>query len=145
LKLEAVMEPAEALKIIQSLADGVDPNTKAPLAERSVLQTPGVIRALVEAVRALEYLHQIQKRNMKLPANAGKEWTGAEEEQICEELKKGMSFEKIARIHGRTHTSIVARLIRLGRIQTSAANSPREANELTEETTEWPVQERVVR
>jgi hypothetical protein len=36
--------------------------------------------------------------------------------QICEELRHGLSFEQIAKSHNRTSGSIVARLVRLGKI-----------------------------
>jgi hypothetical protein len=40
----------------------------------------------------------------------------AEDEQVCEELRKGIDFHQIAKTHNRTIGSIVARLVKLGKI-----------------------------
>jgi hypothetical protein len=58
-----------------------------------------------------------------LPKNAAKAWSNQEDAQVCDELRRGMNFERIAQIHNRTNGSIVARLVRLGKI--SAAPQPR--------------------
>jgi len=48
-------------------------------------------------------------------------WTRAEDAQVCEELRKGMDFREIAKAHDRTIPSIVARLVKLGKIVPKAA------------------------
>jgi len=55
------------------------------------------------------------------PTSAGKYWSHAEDEQVCQELRKGIDFQQIAKTHNRTVGSIVARLIKLGKI--TAGNS----------------------
>ena len=50
------------------------------------------------------------------PANAGKSWSRAEDEQVCEELRRGIDFHQIAKTHNRTIGSIIARLVKLGKI-----------------------------
>jgi uncharacterized caspase-like protein len=114
------MEVREALKVVRALADGVDPTTGEVLAEKSVYQNPQTVRALNRAVGALEYLEERERNKGKLPANAGKPWSRAEDGQLCEELQKGVDFHEIAKTHNRTVASIVAHLVKLGKI---AANT----------------------
>lgn len=117
------MEIQEALEIVRKLANGVHPETGAMLARDSPCQHPQAIRALNRAVGALEFQHERERARTSLPANAGKPWSGQEDTLICDELKRGINFQEIARSHGRTVGSIVARLIRLGKI--SAATHTR--------------------
>jgi hypothetical protein len=110
------MEVREAIKVVRALADGVNPETGEILQNDSVYKNPQVVTALNRAVAALEYLEQREKARQSQPGNAGKRWTRAEEQQVCEELRQGKDFHYIARTHNRTVPSIVARLVKLGRI-----------------------------
>lgn len=110
------MEIYEALEIIRRLADGLHPETGQALIGDSLYQHPQAVRALNRAVLALEFQQAREHARNSLPANAGKPWSNAEEAQVCEELRRGVNFQEIARTHGRTAGSIVARLIRLGKI-----------------------------
>jgi hypothetical protein len=83
-------------------------------------QHPRAVRALNRAVLALEFQEAREHARNSLPANAGKPWSNTEDAQICEELRRGVNFQEIARTHGRTLGSIVARLIRLGKISAQA-------------------------
>jgi hypothetical protein len=56
------------------------------------------------------------ERETHKPGKAGVYWTRAEDEQVCDELRKGMDFKDIAKAHDRTIPSIVARLVKLGKI-----------------------------
>jgi hypothetical protein len=107
------MEIQEAIKVIRALADGVNPETRELLRSDSVCRNPQAVMALN---RALAALVTQQERELKKPAGAGKYWSHAEDEQVCEELRKGMDFKEIAKIHSRTVPSIVARLVKLGKI-----------------------------
>ncbi len=112
----SVMEIGEALKIMRALADGVNPETGEVLAVDAVYQYLPVVRALHRSVRALEYVEERERSKKTQPANAGKSWSRAEDEQVCEELRRGIDFHQIAKTHNRTIGSIIARLVKLGRI-----------------------------
>lgn len=114
------MEINEALAVIRKLANGLHPETGAPLENNSSLQHPQSIRALNRAVMALEFQLERERARNSLPANAGKPWSNQEDTLICDELRRGINFQEIARGHGRTVGSIVARLIRLGKISAHA-------------------------
>ncbi len=121
------MEIQEALQIIRRMADGLHPETGEAIDAASLYQHPQVVRALNRAVQALEFQQERERAKRSLPANAGKSWTNGEDSQICDELRRGINFEQIARIHNRTQGSIVARLIRLGKIsayQNRQSNQP---------------------
>jgi len=123
------MEINEALEIVRRLADGLHPETGQAVKSDSLYQHPQAARALNRAVQALEFQQARERTRNSLPANAGKQWSNAEDTQICEELRRGVNFQEIATIHGRTAGSIVARLIRLGRISAQANRSARVRDE----------------
>ena len=110
------MKPAEALKIIQSLADGVDPCTGEIFPDDSPYQQPSILRALFIAVRALERLEERQKREQRLPENAGKSWDESEDRILCTEFESGLTITQLAQKHGRTSGAIQSRLEKLGKI-----------------------------
>ena len=110
------MEIQEALKIIKALADGVNPETGEVLSGDLVCQNPQNIRALHRAAGALEYLEERERNRRLLPKNAGRPWSPQEDAQICDELRSGTDFQQIARTHSRTVASIVARLVRIGKV-----------------------------
>jgi hypothetical protein len=112
------MDIQEALKVMRSLANGVDPQTGQAMQADSVYLQPQNIKALN---RALAALVQLEQREMKRPTNAFRTWTRAEDAQVCEEVRTGMDFHEIAQAHNRTVPSIVARLIKLGKITPSPA------------------------
>lgn len=115
------METQEALKVMRALAGGRHPETGEALEAGSTCRQPQVVRALNRAINAL--VHEEQREKNK-PAHAFKAWTRAEDAQVCEEVRQGMDFHDIARAHNRTVPSIVARLVKLGKI---AAPPPKAA------------------
>ena len=79
-------------------------------------QNAPVVRAFHRAVGALEYLQERERSRKTPPANAGKSWSPAGDQQVCEELRRGVDFYQIAKTHNRSIGSIVARLVKLGKI-----------------------------
>jgi len=103
----------EALTIMRALANGKNPQTGEPLEASSICRQPQTIKALNRAISALV---EAQAREHKRPMNAFRVWTRAEDVQVCEELREGKDFHEIAKAHNRTVPSIVARLVKLGKI-----------------------------
>jgi hypothetical protein len=114
------MEIQEAIKVIRALADGVHPDTRELLKDDSICRNPQAVMALN---RALAALVKQQERELKKPASAGQYWSRAEDQQVCEELRKGMDFEEIAKTHNRTVPSIIVRLVKLGKIVPNKSGS----------------------
>jgi hypothetical protein len=110
------MEIQEALNVVRKLASGLNPETGEAAASDSMYQHPQAVRALHCAIAALEFQQERERTRRFLPANAGKMWSDQEDTQICEELRNGINFEGIAKAHNRTVGSIIARLVRLGKI-----------------------------
>ena len=110
------MSPNEAKSIIEALANGVDPETGEVLSAQSVFNNPQVIRALFVATKALDSLVKKEKREKTLPDNAGKSWSESEDSELLTAYDSRHVVKDIAVKHGRTEGSIVARLVRLGRI-----------------------------
>ena len=117
------MDIQEALNIVRKLAAGVHPETGEAIESDSMYQNPQAVRALHCAIAALELQQERERTRRFLPANAGKVWTEQEDAQICDELRRGINFEGIARAHNRTVGSIIARLVRLGKISAVPAVS----------------------
>ncbi len=115
------MEIQEALKVMRALASGVNPETGESMEADSVCRQPETVKALN---RALGALVQLEQRERNKPVNAGRKWTHAEDAQICEEVRSGTDFHEIAKKHNRSVGSIVARLVKLGKI---AAPPPKAA------------------
>ena len=110
------MEPSEALRIIQSLADGIDPNTGEVFPDDSPYQHPQVLRALFVALGALGRLEESQRRAKRLPDNAGKPWNDGEDKALCDDFDAGLTTAQLAQKHQRTEGAIRSRLEKLGKI-----------------------------
>lgn len=92
------MEIVEALTVVRKLADGVHPETGEALDGDSLYKHPLTASALNRAIGALKFQKQRERARRFLPPNAGKPWTTEEDVQICEELRRGLSFERMAQV-----------------------------------------------
>lgn len=110
------MKNDDALKIIEALADGVNPETGAVFVDDSPFQTANITRALCAAAKALKYKIGADDRRKILPVNAGKKWTGQEDNEVSIAFDKGQTVTEIAEFHGRTRGSIQSRLFKLGKV-----------------------------
>lgn len=119
------MSPNEAKSIIESLANGMDPQTGEVLAVPGVCSQPQVIRALFIAGRALDRLIARENRLKTLPENAGKPWSPSEDSELLKHFDGGLSMKALAAGHGRSNGAIASRLAHLGRIKDSAEASRR--------------------
>jgi hypothetical protein len=111
------METEQALKIMRALASGVHPKTGNALSPDSLCRELDVIKALNRALAALAQADENQRRR---PTNSGRYWSREEDAKICEEVRNGLDFRLIAKAHNRSVGSIVARLIKLGKIGAKA-------------------------
>jgi hypothetical protein len=107
------MELKEAIATIRVLADGVNPTTHEALDANDACRQPESVKALNRAVGALLAQQDRESRN---PANAGRAWSRAEDQQVCEELRLGKDINEMAKAHNRTVPAIAARLVKLGKI-----------------------------
>lgn len=114
------MERSNALRIINSLANGVNPATGEIFAADSPYQHPDTVRALFEAVRALDAPEGRSTRsNDDMPANTFVRWTPEEEERLAAGFDAGRSSAELAKLHNRSRAAIEARLLKLGKIDVS--------------------------
>ena len=65
------MNQTQALEVVRSLANGVDPDTGEVFAAESPYQRPQTVRALFVAAQALELRERTEKRRESLPAKTG--------------------------------------------------------------------------
>jgi hypothetical protein len=111
------MTAEEALKILVSLGDGVDPETGELIARTSVVQRPDVIRALHQAAIVLRREAWRERKRKSLPANTGQSWSADEDARLIAYFGRGTSIEVMAELHKRTTGAIRARLMRLGQLK----------------------------
>src|SRR5439155_26090282 len=97
----------------RALANGKNPENGEAREESTVCRQPQTVRAINRAISALV---AEQGRETKRPRHAFRTWTRAEDAPVCEELRKGMDFRDVAKGTDRTIPSIVARLVKLGKI-----------------------------
>jgi hypothetical protein len=107
------MDIEQSLKIMRALANGTDPESGEALEQDSICRRPQTVKALNRAIGALV---QEEKREQRKPSNAFRAWTRTEDAKVVEEVRQGKDFHDIARMHNRTLASIVARLVKLGKI-----------------------------
>ncbi len=111
------MNETQALQIVDSLANGMDPETGEIYPPESPYQRATVVRALFVARGALERASEMARRRETLPGNTGKPWSAEEDERLASGYDHGKSVVDLAREHDRTRGSIQARLVKLGKIR----------------------------
>jgi hypothetical protein len=110
------MNQAEALGIVRSLANGVDPASGEVFAPDSPYQRAETVRALFFAVEALERSEQFERRKQQLPPKAGQPWSEEEDRKLLASFDSGRGLIELASAHQRTQTGIRARLVKYGRL-----------------------------
>src|SRR5258706_15407953 len=99
------MEKQIALKIIQQLANGIDPHSGEVFPADSAYQQPDTIRALFVALRELEGQPVSKPRatvKEKAPSNAGKPWSGDEDQTLISAFDAGKQIPELATQHQRS-------------------------------------------
>ena len=110
------MEQAQALAVVRSLANGVDPESGEAFPPESVYQRPLVVRALYEAASALERSERFERRRAQMPAKTGEPWSEDEDRKLLAAFDAGRALQELAAAHERSMGAIRARLLKYGRI-----------------------------
>ncbi len=110
------MELQIAREIINVLAQGIHPVTGEAMPADSPYNEPPVIRALFVVSQALEHC-DAQKARREPPANAGKAWTGEEDDRLVAAFDAGRELKQMALELGRSRVAVEARLVKLGKIE----------------------------
>ena len=122
------MEREHTLRILNALASGIHPATGEQFAADSPYQHPDTVRALFEAVRAVEGGHAPAAGAAPKPAlpqsGSGSRWTPEEEQRLAAGFDAGQSVDELARAHNRSRAGIEARLVKLGKLDASAVTTP---------------------
>jgi len=110
------MNHTEALSVVRSLANGVDPETGEVFPADSVYQRAQTVRALYAAAEALEKMEIRERRKAELPAKTGEPWSEDEDRKLLSGFDAGRGLPEIAVAHQRTQTGVRARLVKYGRL-----------------------------
>lgn len=106
----------QALAVIRSLANGVDPESGEVFPAESTYQRPQTVRALYEAAYALERMERFERRKAQLPAKTGLPWSEDEDRRLLAAFDAGRALQELAAGHERTMGAVRARLLKYGRI-----------------------------
>jgi hypothetical protein len=104
----------KARVVLQSLVQGLHPESGAELPKEDIVNNIEVNRAMCTAVMALDQMTARLTRRAMLPDKVGKAWTEEEEQRLKNEFNRNEPLPLIATTHGRTVRAIEARLERLG-------------------------------
>lgn len=124
------MEKEQTLRILNALANGVHPATGEKFAADGPYQHPDTVRALFQAMRAVEgggatAAAPAPERKPALPqSGSGSRWSADEEQRLAAAFDAGRTVDELARAHGRSRAGIEARLVRLGKMDASAVTTP---------------------
>jgi len=110
------MDANQALAVVRSLANGVDPESGEVFAPESVYQRPQVVRALYAAAGALEQIERRERRKAQLPQKTGEPWTEDEDRKLLSAFDAGRGLPELASAHERTTIGVRARLVKYGRL-----------------------------
>lgn len=110
------MDANQALAVVRSLANGVDPASGEVFPAESAYQRPDVVRALYEAASALERQERYDRRKAEMPVKTGEPWTEEEDRKLLAAFDAGRALQELAAAHERTLGAVRARLLKYGRI-----------------------------
>jgi hypothetical protein len=110
------MDQSQALAVVRSLANGVDPESGEVFPAESTYQRPQVVRALYEAATALERVERFERRKAQMPAKTGEPWSEDEDRKLLASFDAGRALQELAAAHERTMGAVRARLLKYGRI-----------------------------
>ena len=110
------MDAAQALAVVRSLANGVDPESGEVFPAESAYQRPLTVRALYEAAAALERIERFERRKAQMPAKTGEPWSEDEDRKLLASFDAGRALQELATAHERTMGAVRARLLKYGRI-----------------------------
>lgn len=110
------MDANQALAVVRSLANGIDPVTGEVFPAESAYQRPDVVRALYEAASSLERQERSDRRKAELPVKTGEPWSEDEDRKLLAAFDSGRSLQELAAAHQRTLAGVRARLLKYGRI-----------------------------
>ena len=126
------MDNETTLRILNALANGIHPATGESFGADSPYQHPDTVRALFEAMRAVEGAQGHApapaagpERRPALPeSGSGSRWTTDEEQRLAGAFDAGRTVDELAKAHNRSRAAIEARLVRLGKMDASAVTTP---------------------
>jgi hypothetical protein len=110
------MDSTQALAVVRSLANGVDPESGEVFPPESAYQRPQIVRALYEAATALERIERFERRKSQMPSKTGEPWSEDEDRKLLAGFDAGRALQELAAAHERTMGAVRARLLKYGRI-----------------------------
>ena len=121
------MRLEKEIKMLEALADGLDPITGKALNNQSPYNQPEVIRSLFTIITELKDLTkkinlpkktvtEKQAKNIKkgLPKNTGFLWKKTDQRELIVKYKQGVSIKKLAETYDRTSVAILSQLQKQG-------------------------------
>lgn len=109
----------QAIRILESLSQGVDPVTGEIFSDQSCFSQVEVLRALAWATSELHARANMSPPKVQ-PLNAGTKWTSEEDALLRLRFGEGRPVAELSRLHSRSRGAINSRLERIGLIEKRA-------------------------
>lgn len=121
------MERQHVITILEALANGTDPATRAPI-PLDTFHSADTVRAMFTAVALLKEgepgaLPSRRTKRATSLTSAGAPWSPEEDARLGAEFDSGMTVSQIALQHGRSSGAITSRLVKLGRIDAATVKT----------------------
>lgn len=105
------MDISYAKRLLETLADGVNPLTGEILAQNDSCNQVEIVRAIYALLAAVP-----DEKTKPVHENAGKPWTTEDDDLLCRMFDEGKTKKEICEYFKRSSGAISARLMRLGKI-----------------------------
>ncbi len=106
----------EVIRILSSLAHGIDPQSGEKCADDSLCNRPDIIRALFVALEHLQDLKKGMRTGSSPCRGSTRSWTAELDEELKERYLAGAALPELMRIMGRGRGALIGRLKLLGLI-----------------------------
>ena len=116
------MDTNKSIKILEALANGIDPTTGEKFPAHSPYNNPEVIRGLYHALEIVRKQRQKTKMTLEekqqaniergLPQNTGLPWRDEQREYVATNFRQGKTVAQLASELERTRGAIIAELER---------------------------------
>lgn len=117
--LEGKPKLEDVIRVLKSLAQGMDPQSGEKCPGESLLNRPEIIRALFAAVDRLQAVRKSGVPAVEHPGGSSRRWTAELDEELKERYLAGAALPELMRTLGRGRGALIGRLKLLGLIDDS--------------------------
>ena len=110
------MDQAQALAVVRSLANGVDPESGEVFTPEQRLSAAAGRAGAVRSGRGARAHRALRAASAQMPPKTGEPWSEDEDRKLLAAFDAGRALQELAAAHERTMGAVRARLLKYGRI-----------------------------